>query len=75
MATWDRDLIYQRSLAMGQEFFDTGIQIALTPVTGGTLGRSPRGGRNFEACEVQSLCANIYNDLTIHLGNRGSGPV
>lgn len=34
MATWNRDLIYQRSLAMGQEFFDTGIQIALTPVTG-----------------------------------------
>ncbi|KAH9931542.1 glycoside hydrolase [Fomitopsis serialis] len=47
-ATWDRDLIYQRGHAMGQEFFDQGVNIALSPVTGGPLGRSPRGGRNFE---------------------------
>ncbi|TFY62536.1 hypothetical protein EVJ58_g3808 [Rhodofomes roseus] len=47
-ATWDRDLIYQRGRAMGQEFFDQGVNIALSPVTGGPLGRSPRGGRNFE---------------------------
>ncbi|KAH9931535.1 glycoside hydrolase [Fomitopsis serialis] len=47
-ATWDRDLIYQRGHAMGQEFYDQGVNIALSPVTGGPLGRSPRGGRNFE---------------------------
>ncbi|KZT68357.1 glycoside hydrolase family 3 protein [Daedalea quercina L-15889] len=47
-ATWDKDLIYQRGYAMGQEFFDQGVNIALSPVTGGPLGRSPRDGRNFE---------------------------
>ncbi|KAH9835394.1 glycoside hydrolase [Rhodofomes roseus] len=47
-ATWDRNLIYQRGYAMGQEFFDQGVNIALSSVTGGPLGRSPRGGRNFE---------------------------
>lgn len=62
-ATWDRELIYQRGYAMGQEFYDQwvytfaltfpisdltssrGINIALSPVTGGPLGRAPRDGR------------------------------
>lgn len=39
--TWDKELIYQRSKAMGQEFYDLGIHIALTPVTGGPIGRNP----------------------------------
>ncbi|KAF5367117.1 hypothetical protein D9758_003855 [Tetrapyrgos nigripes] len=41
-ATWDEDLIYKRSLHMGQEFYDQGVHIALAPVTGGPLGRAPR---------------------------------
>ena len=41
-STWDRDLFYQRSKAMGQEYYDMGIHIALAPVTGGPLGRAPR---------------------------------
>ncbi|KAJ9107455.1 hypothetical protein QFC21_000908 [Naganishia friedmannii] len=47
-ATWDRELIYERSRAMGQEFYDLGVHIALAPVTGGPLGRAPAGGRNWE---------------------------
>jgi len=47
-ATWDIDLIYHRALAMGQEFYDLGINIALAPVTGGPLGRAVREGRNWE---------------------------
>ncbi|EIM82192.1 uncharacterized protein STEHIDRAFT_124824 [Stereum hirsutum FP-91666 SS1] len=47
-ATWDRDLMYQRSYAMGKEFLDEGVNIALAPVTGGPLGRSPLAGRNWE---------------------------
>lgn len=39
--TWDKDLMYQRSKAMGQEFYDVGVHIALAPVTGGPLGRAP----------------------------------
>lgn len=33
-ATWDRELIYQSARAMGQEFRDLGVNIALAPVSG-----------------------------------------
>jgi beta-glucosidase len=33
---------------MGQEFADMGVNIALSPVTDGPLGRAPRMGRNWE---------------------------
>lgn len=51
-ATWDRELIYERSRAMGQEFYDLGVHVALAPVTGGPLGRAPRNGRNWEGKHV-----------------------
>ncbi|KAJ6133532.1 Glycoside hydrolase family 3 [Penicillium samsonianum] len=47
-ATWDVDLIYARSLAIGKEFYDLGIHVAMAIITGGPLGRSPKGGRNWE---------------------------
>ncbi|KAB8217573.1 glycoside hydrolase superfamily [Aspergillus novoparasiticus] len=47
-ATWDVDLIYARSYAMGKEFYDMGVHVAMAMVTGGPLGRSPYGGRNWE---------------------------
>jgi beta-glucosidase len=40
--------MHARGQAMGQEFADLGVNIALSPVTGGPLGRAPRMGRNFE---------------------------
>ena len=33
-ATWDVDLIYARSRAMGQEFYDLGVHVAMSMVTG-----------------------------------------
>ncbi|KAJ4480165.1 beta-D-xylosidase/beta-D-glucosidase [Lentinula aciculospora] len=47
-ATWDRDLMYRRNKAMGQEFYDQGVHIPLAPVSGGPLGRSPLEGRAWE---------------------------
>lgn len=47
-ATFDRDLIAKRADAIAEEFKDKGVNIWLGPVTGGPLGRSPRGGRNWE---------------------------
>ncbi|KAJ4480123.1 beta-D-xylosidase/beta-D-glucosidase [Lentinula aciculospora] len=47
-ATWDRELMYARARAMGQEFHDQGIHVALAPVTGGPLGRTPLDGRGWE---------------------------
>ncbi|TIA92158.1 hypothetical protein E3P99_00759 [Wallemia hederae] len=60
-ATWDRDLIYQRSKAMGQEFFDKGVHIALAPVSAGPLGRSPLGGRNWEGSYPDAYANGVYS--------------
>ncbi len=43
-ATFDRDLMYQRGLAMGQEHKGKGVTIQLGPVAG-PLGRHAEGGR------------------------------
>lgn len=47
-ATWDLDIVGKRAAAMAQEFRDVGVNAMFAPVTGGPLGRSPRGGRNWE---------------------------
>ncbi|KAI0808779.1 glycoside hydrolase family 3 protein [Xylaria sp. FL0064] len=46
-ATWDRDLMYRRAVAMGEEFRAKGSHVALGPAAG-PLGRHARGGRNWE---------------------------
>ncbi|OTB07148.1 glycoside hydrolase family 3 protein [Hypoxylon sp. CI-4A] len=46
-ATWDRELMYKRAVAMGQEFRDKGAHVLLGPSTG-PMGRHARGGRNWE---------------------------
>lgn len=46
-ATFDRTLMYQRGLAMGQEHKGKGVTVQLGPVAG-PLGRAPEGGRNWE---------------------------
>ncbi len=46
-ATWDKDLMYARGVALGKEFRGKGANIHLGP-TVGPLGRKPLGGRNWE---------------------------
>ncbi|KAI0157566.1 glycoside hydrolase family 3 protein [Xylariaceae sp. FL1272] len=46
-ATWSKDLMYQRGVALGEEFRGKGINYYLGPDVG-PLGRKPRGGRNWE---------------------------
>ncbi|KAF7555034.1 hypothetical protein G7Z17_g2474 [Cylindrodendrum hubeiense] len=46
-ATWDKDLIYQRGKALGEEFRGKGGHVLLGPVAG-PLGRHALGGRNWE---------------------------
>ncbi|OAA54584.1 glycoside hydrolase family 3 protein [Niveomyces insectorum RCEF 264] len=46
-ATFSRDLMRRRGLAMGAEFRGKGIDVQLGPVAG-PLGRVPAGGRNWE---------------------------
>ncbi|KAF2132296.1 glycoside hydrolase family 3 protein [Dothidotthia symphoricarpi CBS 119687] len=47
-ATWDKDLIYRRGVAIGEEFRGKGVNVHLGPAVG-PLGRKPRGGRNWES--------------------------
>ncbi|KAK8245476.1 beta-glucosidase-like protein [Phyllosticta capitalensis] len=46
-ATWDKDLFLAYGKAIGKEYHDKGINVALGPVAG-PLGRIARAGRNWE---------------------------
>lgn len=63
-ATWDRSLMYQRGLAMGQEQKDKGIDVLLGPVAG-PLGRTPAGGRNWEGFSVDPVLTGVGMAETI----------
>ena len=47
-ATWDKDLMYRRSVAIGEEFRGKGVNVALAPSVG-PLGRKARGGRSMQS--------------------------
>ncbi|CAE6507267.1 unnamed protein product [Rhizoctonia solani] len=64
-ATWDRELIYERAAALGAEFRGKGIHVALAPVTGGPLGRSPLGGRNWEGFSADPYLSSIGSYLSV----------
>ncbi|KAJ1023206.1 hypothetical protein NDA16_003359 [Ustilago loliicola] len=71
-ATWDRDLFAQRAEAMAEEFRDKGVNIWLGPVTGGPLGRSPRGGRNWEGWSPDEFLSGQASYLTVkHAQEKG----
>ncbi|EON68539.1 hypothetical protein W97_07797 [Coniosporium apollinis CBS 100218] len=63
-ASWDKGLIYQRGVYLGEEFRGKGAHIALMPVAG-TLGRSATGGRNWEGFSPDPYLTGIGMDLTI----------
>lgn len=86
-ATWDKELIYNRSRVMGQEFYDlgkpnirsrccrvrllirscstAGVNVALTPVTGGPMGRAPAAGRNWEGWFADPYATGIAGYLSV----------
>ncbi|RYC55203.1 hypothetical protein CHU98_g11000, partial [Xylaria longipes] len=47
-ATWSKELMYQRGVALGEEFKGKGTNFYLGPCVG-PLGRQPRGGRSWES--------------------------
>ncbi|KAJ7271920.1 putative beta-glucosidase [Mycena haematopus] len=67
-ATWNRDLMAARAVALGQEFHDKGVNIWLGPVTGGPLGRSPYGGRNWEGFGPDSYLNGVASYLSVKNG-------
>lgn len=63
-ATWDKSLIYDRAVAMGQEFRTKGVNVCLGP-TIGPLGRKPRGGRNWEGFGADPVLQGVGAYLTV----------
>ncbi|KAM5436086.1 hypothetical protein McanMca71_000164 [Microsporum canis] len=63
-ATFDKKLMYERGVAMGEEFRGKGVNIHLGPSVG-PLGRKPRGGRNWEGFGADPSLQAIGGALTI----------
>ncbi|KAI0977504.1 glycoside hydrolase family 3 protein [Xylaria arbuscula] len=63
-ATWSKDLIYQRGVALGEEFRGKGINVYLGPVVG-PLGREPRGGRSWESFGADPVLQAVACAATI----------
>ncbi|KAF9881095.1 hypothetical protein CkaCkLH20_01245 [Colletotrichum karsti] len=63
-ATWDKDLMYARGVAMGKEFRGKGANIYLGPSVG-PLGRKPKGGRNWEGFGSDPVLQGKAGALTI----------
>ncbi|KAK7741998.1 hypothetical protein SLS53_004582 [Cytospora paraplurivora] len=57
-ATFDKQLFYSYGEALGQQYYAKGIHIALGPVAG-PIGRTARGGRNFEGLSSDPYLAAI----------------
>lgn len=70
-ATWDKDIMYERGLAMGEEFRGKGANVALGPVAG-PLGRSGYAGRNWEGFSSDPYLSGIAMEKTI-IGHQDAG--
>lgn len=57
-STFDHDLMYKYGVALGEEYYAKGINIALGPVAG-PLGRIARAGRNWEGLSADPYLAGI----------------
>ncbi|KAG8687543.1 hypothetical protein FRC11_007059 [Ceratobasidium sp. 423] len=73
-ATWDRDLIYDRAVSLAAEFKGKGVHVMLGPVTGGPLGRSPLGGRNWEGFSADPYLSSVASYLAVK-GTQDQGVV
>ena len=63
-ATWNKDLMYQRGKAHGQEARLKGVNVLLGPAMG-PLGRMPAGGRNWEGFGSDPVLQGIAAAQTI----------
>ncbi|KAL3469791.1 glycosyl hydrolase family 3 N terminal domain-containing protein [Aspergillus californicus] len=70
-STWDRQILYERGFAMGQEFKAKGAHIALSPVAG-PLGRSAYSGRNWEGFAADPYLTGVAMEHTIQ-GHQDAG--
>ncbi|MEH7306793.1 glycoside hydrolase family 3 N-terminal domain-containing protein [Neobacillus drentensis] len=71
-ASFNTDLMYQVSSAMGKETFDYGVDVILGPAL--NIHRDPRGGRNFEYySEDPYLSGEMAAEFTKGVQDQGVG--
>lgn len=63
-STWNKELLYARGFALGQEARGKGVSIQLGP-TVGPLGRKPRGGRSWEGFGADPVLQAVGGSETI----------
>ncbi|KAI2465967.1 glycoside hydrolase family 3 protein [Annulohypoxylon bovei var. microspora] len=63
-ATWDRELIYERAVALGEEFRAKGAHVMLGP-DAGPMGRHARGGRNWEGFGPDPYLAGVSMNASV----------
>ncbi|CAG9983231.1 unnamed protein product [Clonostachys byssicola] len=63
-ATFDKKLMYERGVALGEEFRGKGANVYLGPSVG-PIGRKPRGGRNWEGFGSDPVLQGIAGAETI----------
>lgn len=63
-ATFDKDLMYQRGVAIGEEFRGKGCNVFLGP-TVEPIGRKPRDGRSWEGFGADPVLQGVAGSLTI----------
>lgn len=72
-ATFDKDLMHERGVAMGEEARGKGVNVLLGPVVG-PIGRKPRGGRNWEGFGADPSLQAIAAARTIE-GMQSTGTI
>ncbi|KAI0871595.1 glycoside hydrolase family 3 protein [Hypoxylon argillaceum] len=70
-ATWDRDLMYRRGVAIGEEFRGKGSHVALGPAIG-AMGRHARGGRNWEGFGIDPFLSGVAVNASV-MGIQSAG--
>lgn len=72
-ATWDKDLMHRRGVAIGEEFRGKGVNVYLGPSVG-ALGRKPRGGRNWEGFGSDPVLQAFGGAMTVE-GAQSTGVI
>ncbi|KAL4955352.1 putative beta-glucosidase F [Aspergillus filifer] len=72
-ATFDKDLMYERGVALGEEARGKGVNVLLGPSVG-PMGRKPRGGRNWEGFGFDPALQGIAAARTIR-GMQSTGAI
>ncbi|PVH72305.1 glycoside hydrolase family 3 protein [Cadophora sp. DSE1049] len=70
-ASWDREMMFDRGLALGREFKAKGAHVILGPTTG-PLGRNPLGGRNWEGFSPDPYLSGEAIKFTV-IGHQTAG--